>query len=117
MHDFQQLRVWQEGIDFVEEIYRATAGFPADERFNLVSQLRRAAVSIPSNISEGAGRGSDPDFVRFLYMATGSCSEILTQLIVSHRLGFLPSEEMGKLEERRVSIHKMLNRLIQKLGG
>lgn len=84
----QRLRAWQESMALVEHIYQATADFPPDERFGLVSQLRRAAVSVPSNIAEGAARGSDADFIRFLYIARGSLSEVDTQLQIAERLGY-----------------------------
>lgn len=83
------LRVWQDAIAFVTKVYGATRGFPSDERFGLASQLRRAAISVPSNIAEGAARGTTREFVRYLEMARGSLSEIETQLIVAANLEFI----------------------------
>ena len=90
MRSHEKLRTWELGMALVEAVYRCTAAFPADERFGLSNQLRRAAVSVPSNIAEGAARGSDADYLRFLYMARGSLSEVDTQLKIANRLGYLP---------------------------
>ncbi|TVU87595.1 four helix bundle protein [Vreelandella titanicae] len=89
MRKHQELRVWQQAMDLVEHIYRVTAEFPDEEKYGLTSQLRRAAVSVPSNIAEGAARGSTKDFVRFLFIARGSLSEIETQLLIGQRLNYL----------------------------
>src|SRR3546814_16620962 len=90
----------------VEAIYRMTADFPADERFGLTTQMRRAAVSIPSNIAEGAARRSTPEYLRFLSMARGSLSELSTQIEIAHRLGFAGEQaiapDLVRSEERRV---------------
>ena len=82
------LKVWQEAMVLATEIYAATASFPSDERFGLVSQLRRAAVSVPSNIAEGCARASDRELLHFLHVARGSLAELDTQLRLSERLGF-----------------------------
>lgn len=82
------LLVWQEAMALAKAIYALTAGFPPDERFGLISQLRRAAVSVPSNIAEGAARGSNREFRQFLMVARGSLSELDTQLILAQELGF-----------------------------
>lgn len=89
MRKHQELRVWQQAMDLVEQIYRVTAEFPDEEKYGLTSQMRRAAVSIPSNISEGAARGSNKDFIRFLFIARGSLSEIETQLLIAQRLSYI----------------------------
>lgn len=115
MHDFRKLRVWQDAVGFVIAVYDITRQFPADERFNLVSQLNRAAVSIPSNISEGAGRGSNKEFVQFLNYASGSCSEVFTQLLISNRLGFLSDQLFETTDGQLNSIHRMIHKLIEKL--
>ncbi|HWB00364.1 MAG TPA: four helix bundle protein [Pirellulales bacterium] len=83
---YRDLIVWQKAIDLVEAIYDATRGFPTEERYGLSSQLRRAAVSIPSNIAEGQGRASSRDFARFLEIALGSLAEVETQLVIAGRL-------------------------------
>ena len=111
---YQQLVVWQKSIELVGEIYRLTKAFPNDEKFGLTSQLRRAAVSIPSNIAEGAGRGSDNDFCRFLYQARGSLTEVETQLLISQQLQYCSIDI--ELDELTQQIFAMLNRLIQRLS-
>jgi four helix bundle protein len=90
----EDLDVWKSSINFVEEIYILTKDFPTDEKYGLTNQLRRAAVSIPSNIAEGAARRSDKEFMQFLYISLGSIAEIDTQLIISDNLGYLESSEL-----------------------
>lgn len=92
----------------VEAVYRCTERFPADERFGLCNQLRRAAVSVPSNIAEGAARGSSADYLRFLYMARGSLSEVDTQLKIAQRLAYLP--DLSSTDE-------LLEQTFGQLGG
>lgn len=86
---FQDLVVWQRAMDLVADIYKATSGLPDSEKFGLVSQLQRSAVSIPSNIAEGAGRGTTREFLYFLSVARGSLFELETQLLIGERLGLL----------------------------
>jgi len=105
--------VWQKAIDFVVDIYISTNNFPKEEVYGLTSQLRRAAVSIPSNIAEGYGRFSDKELIHFLFISLGSASEIENQLIISHRLNFLKDEEFEKLNNLNVEIIKMLASLIK----
>ena len=88
MRPHHDLRVWQEAMELVSRIYSATNAFPADERFGLTSQVRRASVSVPSNIAEGAARGSRKEFIHFLTIARGSLSELDTQLRIARNLGF-----------------------------
>ncbi|MEJ2535411.1 MAG: four helix bundle protein [Gammaproteobacteria bacterium] len=113
----QDLKAWRRSIDFVEDVYRLTDRFPERERFGLTSQLRRAAVSVPSNIAEGAARGTRSEFLRFLNIARSSLSEARTQLIIADRLGYLNSAkvEFESLDE----CFRMLNGLIRRLqsGG
>lgn len=111
---YQQLIVWQKAMLLVSEIYRLTQGFPDNEKFGLTSQLRRAAVSVPSNIAEGSGRGSDKDFCRFLYQARGSLTEIETQLLIAQQLGFCAIDI--NIDELTQQVFAMLNKLIQKLS-
>lgn len=92
MRSHEKLDVWRKSVDFVVKIYRMTEKFPSDERFGLTSQIRRASVSIPANIAEGAARESDKEFLRFLSIAQGSASEVETELLIANRLGFLPDE-------------------------
>lgn len=108
MANFKDLLVWQKSIDFVTEIYRATETFPNNEFYGLMSQIRRAAVSIPSNIAEGNSRRSKPDYLQFLRISRGSCAEVETQLIISKNLKFLNEEDYLKLNERIIEISKIL---------
>ena len=110
---YQQLVVWQKAIELVTEIYRISARFPESEKYGLSAQMRRASVSLPSNIAEGAGRGSDKEFVRFLQIARGSLFELETQLEIACRLNLI--DEIEKVDELIHGIFAMLNNLIQKL--
>ena len=103
----RRLEVWQKSIDFATEIYQVTSRFPADERFGLVSQMRRASVSIPSNLSEGAARGT-VEFAQFVRIAIGSASELDTQLEICHRLDYLSAELHTELDEQLATIDRML---------
>ena len=85
----KDLIVWQKSIDLVEKIYNITRSFPKDELYGITSQIKRAAISIPSNIAEGSGRRSSKEFIQFLYISLGSAAELETQLIISKRLGFV----------------------------
>ncbi len=109
---YEDLKVWQRAIDFTVTIYRCTKSFPKDERFGLISQMRRAATSIPSNVAEGKGR-SDPDFARFLLQARGSAWELETQLQLALRLGYLSSEQCSTL--RAAEIGRMLSTFVSTL--
>lgn len=115
MANFKELLVWQRSIDFVTEIYRTVEAFPKDEIYGLISQIRRAAVSISSNIAEGNSRRSKPDYLQFLKIARGSCAEVETQLIISKNLGFLNEDDYLKLNQQIIEISKMLNGLINSL--
>jgi len=90
----KDLEIWQRGIDFVSRIYQATKRFPRDEEYGLKSQMRRAAVSYPSNIAEGAARSSKKEYIRFLYVALGSLSELETQLLIAERLGYIKATNL-----------------------
>jgi four helix bundle protein len=111
---FRDLVVWQKSIDLVEVVYRTTQAFPVDERFGLISQMRRAAVSVPSNIAEGHARHTTGEFIRFVANAEGSIAELETHFVISQRLGFLGADHSaeGLLEE----IRKMLNALRRSLS-
>ena len=97
--NFRDLQVWQLGKQIVLSVYRITKVFPADERFGLISQMRRAAVSIPSNVAEGFNRLGNKEYRQFLYIALGSCGELETQAEVSCDLGYLSKEERDSLLE------------------
>jgi len=111
MHNFKDLRVWQKAVELVVMVYEVTKNFPQSERYNLTSQMQRAATSIPSNIAEGCGRGSNPAFKQFLGIALGSSYELETQIILSHRLGLLSSEEHDTLTSQVTEVQRMLNGL------
>lgn len=115
MKDFRKLQVWDKSHKLVLEIYKATSNFPSSELYGLTSQLRRAAVSIPSNIAEGVGRGSDADMGRLLQIAFGSASEVEYQLLLAFELKFLDSVDYAGLSSSIVEIKKMLSSLINKL--
>jgi four helix bundle protein len=108
------LRVWKDAIRLVADIYRLTADFPADERFGLISQMRRAAISVPSNIAEGAARGTQKEFLQFLYIARGSLSELETQLNVASMLGLCQAQAQLESVE---TLFAVLGGLIKTLRG
>ena len=114
MKTHKDLIVWQKSIDFVTKLYKLTGAFPKEELYGLVSQMRRAAVSIPSNISEGAARQTDKEFLRFLYIARASGSEVETQLLIAENLDYFNSDQ-SQLKENLLEILKMLNSLINKI--
>ncbi len=113
----KRLVAWQRSIDFVVVVYELTKRLPKEEEFGLKSQLRRASVSVPSNIAEGLTRKSKNDKVHFLNMAQGSVSEIDTQLIVCVKLGYIHDGVYEETRPRIVEIEKLLSGLINKLGG
>jgi len=95
--DYRKLIVWQKAMDFVVSLYRTSASFPKEEMYGLTAQMRRAAVSIPSNIAEGQGRDTAADFVRFLSIARGSVKEVETQVLIAHRLGYINPDQEAQL--------------------
>ncbi len=109
----KKLDVWKESIEFAVTIYNLVKKFPSNEEFGLTSQLKRAAVSIPGNIAEGAARNSKREFVQFLYIARGSMSEVDTHLEIALRLGFIAKEMAASIEPKMTRIDKMLTGLIQ----
>jgi len=111
---FQDLRVWQESMDLAVAIYHATSSFPRHETYGLISQMRRAAVSVPSNIAEGKGHRSDPEFVRFLFHARGSLLELQTQLLIARRIEYLSAAKAEELGRSSEGIGRGLNALINK---
>jgi len=112
MRVHHRLDVWQRSIDFAENVYKTVGAFPKSEEYGLGSQLKRAAVSIPSNIAEGAARKSKREFTQFLYIAAGSASEIDTQLALALRLGYLSPEVKAGLDRDLEIISKMISSLI-----
>jgi len=109
----KKLDVWNVAMELVQMIYLETSGFPKHEVYGLISQIRRAAVSIPSNIAEGAARQTPKEFIHFLHIAQGSLSEVDTQLDVAKNLGFLPDNIRLKLDQLMVRADKMLTALIR----
>ncbi len=107
MHNLKELKIWNKAIDLAVNVYKATSTFPTDERFGLISQSRRAAVSISSNIAEGAGRNSNKEFNNFLGIANGSCYELQTQLIISNKLNLLESGLTEELIDQVIELQKM----------
>ena len=109
----KDLDVWKRSMDFVTVLYEITATFPREEIYGLTSQLRRAAVSIPSNIAEGAVRKSNKEFIQFLHIASGRTIEIETQLIISNNLGYINQASFDELDKERNEIGRMLFELIK----
>lgn len=114
MATHKDLDVWKISMDFVVDIYKLTRSFPKDEKYGLTSQLRRAAVSIPSNIAEGAGRKGGKEYIQFLYIALGSLAELDTQLILAERLGY--GDTKKQIEILNTIKSKIIN-LIKYLKG
>ena len=107
MHNIKELKIWQKAIDLTVDVYKATEKFPKEELYGLTSQIRRAAVSIPSNISEGAGRNSNNEFRHFLSIANGSSYELQSQIVISHQLNLLEQEIAQALLNKIEEIQKM----------
>ena len=107
-HNFKRLNIWQKSIELVYSVYDLTNSFPKDERFGLTSQLRRSAISIPSNIAEGSCRESNKHFSHYLGIATGSLYELHTQLVISKNLDFISKEQLDSISLNILKIDKML---------
>ena len=112
----EDLEIWNEGLSLVEKIYAVTQKFPKEEIYGLSSQLRRAAVSIPSNVAEGFARFHNREYKQFLYIALGSCAETKTQIIIASRLGYIENEKKDTLLKKIEQISKMIMGLIKKLN-
>ena len=119
--NYRDLQVWRQALDWAEAIYEATAHWPRDERFGLISQIRRATVSVASNIAEGAARRSTGEFIQFVGMARGSLAEAETQLLLAQRLGYLPGADANALLVTSGEISRMLvalsGSLVRRKGG
>ena len=111
----KKLEVWKKSMEMVLEVYRITKGFPGEEKYGLISQIRRAAVSVPSNIAEGAARNTKREFINYLHTAQGSLSELDTQLELSLGVGYITSESLKPIQDLIQSIDKMLTGLIKSL--
>jgi len=108
---YRELTVWQKGMDLVVEIYRMTNSFPKDELYGLTSQMRRAAVSVPSNIAEGHAQGTDNHFARYLSISQGSLKELETQVLIAQRLGYVDQETTQPVLSQCDEIGKMITGL------
>ena len=116
VQSYKDLIVWQKALDLVEIVYQVTNAFPKEELYGLTNQLRRAAVSIPSNIAEGHARCSTQEFHRFLSIARGSLAEVETQLLIAQRLGYLSNDQLSPILNLQIEINKMTNGLMVKLA-
>jgi four helix bundle protein len=114
---YKDLLVWQKGVNLVKMVYQVTKEFPSDERFGLMSQMRRAAISVPSNIAEGQSRRTTGEFVQSISHAEGSLAELETQLLISIDLGFVKSQQTKGILSQIEELQKMLNSLRHKLSN
>ena len=110
----KKLDAWKISVELVKEIYKLRASFPKEEIYGLVSQMRRAAISIPSNLAEGAARKNDREFVQFLYIALGSLSELDTQIHIARELGYLRGKEVGESAQLLDKASMLISGLIRK---
>jgi len=115
LKNYKELKVWQKSYQLCLAIYRITKGFPKEEKYGLTSQIRRAAVSVPSNIAEGYGRKTTQEYIRFLYIAYGSNCELETQLLLSGDLGYIETGKLEMLFEGIGEVERMLKALIKSL--
>jgi four helix bundle protein len=111
MATYKELKVWQQAVELVTHIYKATKNFPKEEIYCLAVQMRRAAISIPSNIAEGAGRSSRKEYAQFLVIANGSCCELETQIIIANNLGYLTEKQAVEFQTHISSIGRMISAL------
>jgi four helix bundle protein len=117
MRTHKDLDVWKNGVELVKKIYATTSDFPKEEMYGLTSQIRRSAISIPSNIAEGSARNSTREFIQFLYFALGSTAELETQLLISKDLGYLKDLSVFKdLEKIKVQLVNLIKSLKNKIG-
>jgi len=115
VQSYKDLIAWQKAMDMVEAVYRITAGYPRDERFGLISQTRRAAVSVPSNIAEGYGRQTRREYVQFVHIARGSANEVETQLLLACRLGFVAADTARDAVDIVIEVQRILKGLVGSL--
>lgn len=112
---FRELKIWQKGIEIVKDTYMITRKFPKEELYCLTAQMRRAAISIPSNIAEGFKRFHDKEYKQFLYISLGSAAELETQFIIAKELGFINEKEIAGILEKIDHVSKMTSSLLNKL--
>jgi len=113
--EFKDLRIWQKGIEIVSDIYITTKKFPKEELYSLTSQIRRSAISIPSNIAEGFRRYHNKEYKQFLYIALGSCAELETQITIAKNLKYITEDKEIELIEKLDHLCRMTSNLIKKL--
>ena len=113
MHQFEKLLIWQKAMDIVIDVYEVISEVPKDEKYNLIQQIKRSVVSIPSNIAEGSGRNSNNEFIHFLGIANGSSYELMTQLLILKRLQLIDEEKINSINRRITEITNM-NYVLQK---
>lgn len=107
MHQFEKLKIWQKAMDVTENVYQICAELPENEKFNLTHQIKKCAVSIPSNIAEGSGRNSNNEFAHFLGIANGSTFELITQLLISKRLKLIEEEKITPIVNELIEVTNM----------
>ena len=115
LKSYRDLEVWKKSIELAEQVYRLSAKFPAEERFGLTSQIRRAAASVAANIAEGAAREGTREFLQFLGIAGGSLAEVETFLVLAEKLGMATAEEIGAVQMQAATVGRMLNGLKRSL--
>ncbi len=115
VHGFKDLDVWKKSMALVTRIYLLTKSLPKDEMYGLTSQMRRAAVSIPSNIAEGRGKRSTKDFLRYLNIAYGSSAELETQMLIAENLGYIDAKNAQPIQDQIAEVNRMLNGMMQGL--
>jgi four helix bundle protein len=115
MKNFRELKAWKKGHELTLAVYKTTARFPQEERYGLTSQIRRASASVPANIAEGCGRGSDAELARFLRIAAGSANELEYHLLLANELEMLNSPEHKRLTKQVTEVKRMLTSFIKKL--
>jgi four helix bundle protein len=115
MRSFRALRVWEKSHRLVLDVYQATGTFPREETYGLTAQLRRCCASIPANVAEGCGRGSDAELGRFMLIAMGSASELDYHLLLAHDLGYLGAQDYQELSQRTAEVKRMLSTLITRV--
>ena len=116
VQDFRELDVWREAMSLVTQVYQQTKGFPKEETYGLTNQVRRAAVSVPSNIAEGQGRRTTREFLNHLSIARGSLLEVQTQIEIGHRLNYMTSEAAQSIDQQIGRVARLLNGLINALA-
>jgi len=116
IRSFKDLKIWQKGIEIVKDVYLLTEDFPKEETYGLTIQMKRAAVSVPSNIAEGFKRYHSKEYSQFLHIALGSAAELETQLVIAKELGFIKNKPLDEIFEKLDHLSKMISSLLNKLG-